>query len=98
MYINCIFRAVFIRNELVLFAEYVTVRYPWNFTPMNIMITGITPDIVLLNKIKRIKTMMEDLKTDLKTSFETKTNNLKAYFKATLTKELDKRYIGWGRF
>ena len=53
-----------------MFAKYVEVRYPWNSTSMTPVITGIPPDIVLLNKIERLKEMMTDLKSDLEASFE----------------------------
>ena len=61
---------------------------------MTPVITGISPDIVLLNKIERLKMMMADLKFDLEQSFESKTNSLKEDLKETLTQELNDRNIG----
>ena len=65
---------------------------------MTPVITGIPPDIVLLNEIERLKMMMADLKVDLEESFESKTNSLRADFKETLTQELDGRGVGGSGF
>ena len=70
MHSDCMFWSAPLWNETVLFAKYVEVRYPWNSTSMTPVITGIPPDIVLLNKIERLKEMMTDLKSDLEASFE----------------------------
>jgi hypothetical protein len=61
-------------------------------------ITSIPPDIVLLNKIERLKMMMTDLKFDLKQSFKSETNNLKDDFKGTLIHELDDHAISGSGF
>ena len=61
MHSDCMFWSAPLWNETVLFAKYVEVRYPWTSTSMTPVITGIPPDIVLLNGIERLKEMMTDL-------------------------------------
>ena len=67
---NSAFRAAQLWNERAPFEEYVTVRHPWDATEDTPEITGLPPDVVLLNGIKELKMEVKELKAELKASFK----------------------------
>ena len=63
--------------------EKVVVKYPWDPMSKTPEITGVQPDIMLLAEMESLQRKMQDLKDELKLSFE-----------STLAEKLDQREIG----
>ena len=69
------------------FPEKVAVKCPWDATRETPEITGVPPDIVLLTEMELLQQKMQDLKDELKLSFE-----------LTLIDQLDQRKVGGSGF